>query len=42
MLGAIPLVINDETMNAFIKQEQDSDAKVRKELDDRPSFNYVH
>ena len=28
MLGAIPLVINDETMKAFIKQKQKKESEV--------------
>ena len=27
MLGAIPLVINDETMKAFMKQNQDNETQ---------------
>ena len=38
MLGAIPLVINDETMKAFIKQKQDKESTVRKPLDDTTGF----
>lgn len=34
MLGALPLVINDETMKAFIKQKEDKESQGRKELDD--------
>ena len=38
MLGAIPLVINDETMKAFIKQKQDNESTVRKQLDHTAGF----
>ena len=38
MLGAIPLVINDETMKAFIKQKQDNESTVRKQVDHTAGF----
>ena len=38
MLGAIPLVINDETMKAFMKQKQDNESTVRKQLDHTAGF----
>lgn len=40
MLGAIPLVINDETMKAFMKQTQDNENRsaVRKPVDHTAGF----
>ena len=40
MLGAIPLVINDETMKAFMKQNQDNEHRspVRKQVDHTAGF----
>ena len=38
MLGAIPLVINDETMKAFMKQNQDNESTARKQVDHTAGF----
>ena len=38
MLGAIPLVINDETMKAFMKQNQDNESTARKPVDHTAGF----
>ena len=38
MLGAIPLVINDETMKAFMKQNEDNESTGRKQVDHTAGF----